>query len=122
MTCKTPLAHHGRETSIFSKKLLSDLVLHVPRGECASSQDSLHSYMKYDNFYETVLLNQIPHKLCRNKSISVKTSQCHVSPLCASAVSTRVVPVQVDYTSTENTFNVGYCLSGENYRSTLAFL
>lgn len=77
--------------------------------------------MKHGNLHETVFLNQIPQKFCRNKSVSVKSSQCLVSPLCASAVSSGVVPVHVDYTSTEHTFNLGYCLSGENYTSTLVF-
>lgn len=77
--------------------------------------------MKHGNLYDTVFLNQIPQKFCRNKSISAKSSQCLVSPLCASAVSTGVFPVQVNYTSIENAFNLGYCLSGENYRGTLGF-
>lgn len=51
----------------------------------ALSQDSLHSYMKYGNLYQAVFLNQIPQKFCRNKSISVKNSQCLVSLLCATA-------------------------------------
>lgn len=77
--------------------------------------------MKYWNLHETVFLNQIPQKFCRNKPISVKSAQCLVSPLCGSAVSAGFFPVQVDYTSIENTFNLGYCLSGENYRGTLGF-
>lgn len=75
--------------------------------------------MKYGNLH--VFLNQNPQKFCKNKYIGVKSSQYFVSPLCASAVSTGVFPVQVDYTSIENGFNLGYCLSGENYRGALSF-
>lgn len=81
----------------------------------------MHSFVKYGNLHEVVFLSQIPQKFCRNKPSSLKGNQCLLFPLGASAVRTGIFPVQVDYISIENAFNLGYCLSGENYRGTSAF-
>lgn len=97
--------------------------MHFPRGECVCPQ--LVSALLHEGW--EIRYRQI--YFCKTsegsgwEALSVwkaVNASCLLS--VPSPVSAGVFPVQINYTSTENVFILGYCFSGENYRNTLTLL